>query len=376
MSRPTHASHPVSRQFPSLRQIPAALALAVCSLAAVSLSTISRAQEKPMMEIARDCQTFAISNNGKIVCAVPRVKRVKKVVIQRADIWVADSNGKDKLIVEGEKFMPVPTAQTPPESYIVNALAWSPDGSRVAMSITTEKPSSEEESASTTRSIALLDEEGHEIKVEGSKTRFIDDAANGAWLADNATVVYLIGAGPYKIGRVSTVTGQNSTLFEGHTFEAVVWDAKSNQAFALGQNLSLSGREAIVQLDLLHEGIKEVARIEAYQGALSLSPSGKKIAFFDDGDTIEVRDLNDPSKPIRVRAGMGVFGWSRDERRVLLKRGPADKSGELIWVGLYDGTFVPALHGLEYHAFTISPSGDSIAVTQPGKEVLRVYPLQ
>ena len=61
---------------------------------------------------------------------------------------------------------------------------------------------------------------------------------------------------------------------------------------------------------------------------------------------------------------------------MLLKRGPADKSGELIWVGLYDGTFVPALHGLEYHDFQISPNGESIAVTQPGKEVLRVYPLQ
>jgi hypothetical protein len=73
---------------------------------------------------------------------------------------------------------------------------------------------------------------------------------------------------------------------------------------------------------------------------------------------------------------MGVFGWSHDERRILLKRGPAEKSGELIWVGLYDGTFVPALRGLEYHAFAISPNGESIAVTEPGKEVLRVYPLQ
>jgi len=367
MSRVSRTSRLVTGRFPSPKRILAALALGL-----LSLPLISRAQEKPMMEIDRDCQVFAISNNNKIVCAVPRVKRVKKVIIQRGDVYVADPNGKDKLIVDDEKFMPVP----PPQSYIVNALTWSPDGSRIAMSITTEKPSTDEESASTTRSIALLDEDGHEIKVEGSKTRFIDDAANGAWLADNATVVYLLGAGPYKIGRISAVTGQSSTLFEGHTFEAVVWDAKSNQAFALGQNLSLSGREAIVQLDLLHEGIKEVARIEAYQGALSLSPSGQKIAFFDDGDTIEVRDLTDPSKAIRVRAGMGVFGWSRDERRVLLKRGPAEKSGELVWVGLYDGTFVPALHGLEYHAFAISPSGGSIAVTQPGKEVLRVYPLE
>jgi WD40-like Beta Propeller Repeat len=324
------------------------------------------------MEIDRNCEVFSISSNNKIACAVPQLKRMKKIMIQRADVLVASSNGKEREIVEGEKFMPVP----PPQSFIVDSLAWSPDGSRIAMSITTQKPASDEESASGGKAIALLDEDGHEIKVEGSKTRFIEEAANGTWLADNANVVYLIGAGPYKIGRVSTVTGQSSTLFEGRTFDAVVWDAATNQAFVLSQNLSVTGRQAIFQLDLLQEGVREVARIDTYQGGLSVSPSGKKIAFFADGDAIEVHDLASQSKAIRVRAGMGVFGWSHDERRVLLKRGPPEKSGELIWVGLYDGTFVPALHGLEYHAFAISPDGASIAVTQPGKEVLRVYPLQ
>lgn len=347
-----------------------------CRLGGVALLLILpllvRAQEKPTMEIARDCQAFAISNSNKIACAVPQVKRVKKVIIQRADVWVASPNGKEKLIVEAEKFMPTP----PPQSYTVDSLAWSPDGSRIAMNMTTQKPASDEESSSGGKAIALLDEDGHEIKVEGSKTRFIEEASNGTWLADNATVVYLIGAGPYKIGRVSTVSGQSSVLFEGHTFDAVVWGAMRNQALALSQNLSVTGREAIFQLDLLHESIKEVTRVDTYQTGLNLSPSGSKVAFFADGDAIEVRDLGNASKAIRVRVGMGVFGWSRDERRILLKRGPADKSGELVWVGLYDGTFIPALHGLEYHAFAISPDGGSIAVTEPGKGVLRVYPLQ
>jgi Tol biopolymer transport system component len=323
------------------------------------------------MEIDRDCETFAISSTNRIACAVPRLKRLKKIIIQRADVWVA-SEGKDKLIVDGEKFMPVP----PPQSYMVDSFSWSPDGTRIAMNITTQKPATEEDSATGGKAIALLDEEGHEIKVEGSKTRFIERAANGTWLADNVNVAYLIGAGPYKIGRVSVVSGNSSTLFEGHTFDSVVWDAARNQAFALSQNLSVSGRQALFQLDLLHEGIREITRIGEYQGGLTLSPSGKKIAFFADGDAVQVYDLASPSKPLSIRVGMGVFGWSREENRILLKRGPADKSGELIWVGLYDGSFVPALQGLEYHAFAISPDGESIAVTEPGKEILRVYPLQ
>jgi hypothetical protein len=286
---------------------PRQLFVTALPFALLLLAMLARAQEKPLMEIDRDCESFAISSTNRIVCSVPRLKRIKKVIIQHADVWVA-TEGKDKLIVEGEKFMPVP----PPQGYMVNSLAWSPDGSRIAMSITTQKPSSDEESPSGGKAIALLDAEGHEIKVEGSKTRFIEEASNGTWLADNVSVAYLNGSGPYKIGRVSVVTGKASALFEGHTFDAVVWDAGRNQAYALSRDLSVSGKLALLQLDLVHEGIREVSRVEAYQGGLNLSASGKKIAFFIDGDAVEVHDVDNTSKPIRLRVGMGVFAWSRD----------------------------------------------------------------
>jgi hypothetical protein len=341
-------------------------------VAAVTFPCALRAQEKPIMEIGHDCQVFAVSTSNKIVCAVPQLKRIKKVIIQRADIYVASPNGKDREIVEGEKFMPVP----PPQSYIVNTLSWSPDGSRIAMSMTQQKPATDEEPSTAGPAVALLEEDGREIKVPGLKGRFIEQAANATWLSDNVNVAYLIGAGPYKIGRISTATGQSSTLFEGHTFDALVWDAAKNQAFAISSNLNVQNRQAIFALDLMKEGVREITRIDAYQSGLNLSPSGKKIAFFSDGDAIEVIDLANPTKPTKVRVGMGVFAWSRDERRVLLKRGPADKSGELIWVGLYDDTFVPALHGLEYHAFAVTPDGSAVVVTEPGRSVLRMFSLQ
>ena len=333
---------------------------------------ILRAQGKPTMTIEHDCAKFAISDDSKIVCAVPHVKRMKKIIIQRDDVWVASDKGHEKEIVEGEKFVPVP----PPASYEVDTLAWSPDGRRIAMSMTTQHPSSEDEPAAGAKAIALLDDDGHEIKVEGSKTRFIEGAVRATWLADGKSVVYLTGAGPYKISRVRPGDGDTAILFGGATFDAVAWDAKNNQAFALGSNLSLSGRLELVQLDLVHETVREVTRLDMYQGQLSISPSGHKVAFFYDGDTIEVRDLANPTKPTRVRVGFGQFQWSRDEQRVLLKRGPEDKSGDLVWVGLYKESFVPALYGLEYHAFQIAPNGEFIAVTEPGKEVLKVFPLE
>lgn len=346
------------------------------------------AQDNPKLLIDEDCQAFDIAPNNAIVYAVPHQKRVKRLLIERDDISIATGPGKIKKIVEADKFMPFP----PPAGYVVNSLAWSPDSQRIAVNMTLQaappgyenkKAGSEDDREDSSlpgvgngRALALLDDDGHEIKVAGSKTRFIEGAVDGAWLADGATVVYLTGGGPYTIVRVRPADGKTVTLFEGHTFNALVWDAKNNRAFAVGDNLSLHGRQALVQLDLVRETVREIAGIENYQGALSLSSSGKKIGFFEDGDTIDVIDIANPSKPFRVRAGFGRFAWAPDDRRVLLKRGPDDRSNILLWVGLYDGSFRSILHDLEFSNFEISPDGRSIAVTVPGKHVLKVYPLQ
>jgi dipeptidyl aminopeptidase/acylaminoacyl peptidase len=374
--------------------VPGAVLSVVAAMALLSFA--AKAQDNPKFVIDEDCQTFDISADHAIVYAVPRLKRVKRLVIERDDILIATDSGKTRKVVDADKFMPIP----PPAGYTVDSLAWSPDGRRFAADLTLQQPppgyeeqvakdkKKEQErsrdaqdeallaSVGGGKAVALFDDDGHEIKAAGSKTRFIENATNGTWLADGSTVVYLTGGGPYSIMRVRPSDGQTTSLFEGHTFDAVIWDAPKNRAFAVGQNLSLRGRLTLVQLDLLHETVTEIARLENYKGALSLSPSGAKIAFFEDGDTIEVIDIANPSKPLRTRAGLGRFEWGRDERRVLLKRGPEDRSNDLVWVGLRDDSFVPALHDLAFRNFQIAPDGAFLAVTEPGKRALKVYPLE
>jgi hypothetical protein len=333
----------------------------------------AHAQEKPRMLFEEDVSTFAVSQDNKIVCAVPRVKRIKKIVIERDDIWVVTPSGGKKRIIEGDKFMPVP----PPTTYVVDSLAWSPDGQRIAMNMNINVISSEDSTDVTGgKQIALLDENGQEIKVAGSKSRFIEEAWNGAWLADGQSVVYLTGVGPFKIMRLRPSDGKTTEMFEGHTFDVVTWDTKRNQAFAIGRNLSISGRLALVQLDLVHETVREISRLEDFFGKLIVSSSGKHVGYFENGDTITVVDATNPQKPVRVRAGIGRFEFARDERRVLLKRGLEEKSGDLVWIGLADGSFRPILHDLLIHDFKITPDGDSIVVTDPGKRILKLYPLQ
>lgn len=331
------------------------------------------AQEKPKLIVEDDCAHFSVAPDNKIACVVQHQKRIKKTVIQRDDIWIFSPNGGKKRIVEGDKFMPTP----PPLSYQVDLISWSPDSRRLALDLTFQKPAPDDESSPpTVHGIALLDEDGGEIRVAGSKDRFIEEAGNARWLADGATIVYLTGGGPYQIVRMKPSDGKAVTLFDGHTFDGITWDAKHNQAFAIGQNLSISGKNVLVQLDLLHEGVRELTRIPEFQGKFTIAPSGNRIGYFVDAETIEVREIASPNKPIRTRAGFGRFEFGRDENRVLLKRGPDEKSGDLVWVGLTDGTFRPILHDLLVNAFQIAPDGESIVISEPGKHILKVYPLQ
>jgi len=350
--------------------------VAFCAIAAAAycvLSLPAAAQEKPKFIIEEDCSHFAVAPDNKIVFVVQRQKRMKKIVIQRDDIWVASPNGSKRRIVEGEKFMPAP----PPLSFQVDSISWSPDSRLLAADITFQKPAADEDSSPTTaKGIVLLDENGSEIKVAGSKTRFIEDAGNATWLADGKTIVYVTGGGPYQIVRMRPAEGKTETLFAGHTFDGITWDAKHNQAFAIGGNLSLSGKNVLVQLDLLNEGVRELTRIPEFQGKLTIAPSGNRLGYFVDADTIEVRELAHPSQPLKARAGFGRFQFGLDENRVLLKHGPDDRSGTLVWVGLKDGSFQPILHDLLVSAFQIAPDGASIIIAEPGKHILKGYSLQ
>jgi hypothetical protein len=348
-----------------------------------------RAQDNPKMVIDEDCQAFDIAANNWIVYAVPRLKRIKKLIIERDEIDVATGPGKGKRLVDVDKFMPA----EPPSGYVVNKLAWAPDGRHIAASITMQEPppdyrphikkKGEEDrsddsdvfSVGGRKAVALFDDDGNEIKVAGSKTRFIQDATDATWLADGQSVVYLSLGPPYTISRLRPADGQITPLFAGHTFDTVIWDAARNRAFAVTQNLSLRGRLTLLELDLVQESVTEVAGLDNYAGSLSLSKSGKKIGFFEDGDTIEVIDTADSLKRVQVNAGLGSFEWGEDDRRVLLKRGPPDQSNDLVWVGLEDDSFTPILHDLEFHDFQIAPDGRSLAVTVPGKRVLKVYSL-
>jgi hypothetical protein len=133
----------------------------------------------------------------------------------------------------------------------------------------------------------------------------------------------------------------------------------------------------------------ELATLDGYEGGITVSPRGKEVAYFLDKEVLEIRDLNSPTHVARARVGLGVFNWSSDESRILLKRSVEKKSGNLVWIDLpplasvragdeipiAQPTPIPVLHGLTFRDFAISPDGRLLAVIIPGKRNLLVFPL-
>jgi WD40-like Beta Propeller Repeat len=361
------------------------------------------AEIKQVAVFDQDVQAFAISQDNHVVYAVERMKRIKKLIVEHDDFWVGDVDGKKRKIIDGDKFSPVPfspdeepsdpgDSKHPPlphqHSYQVDTLTWSPDSKRIVVKMDTSELAQprgsivqqldEQQTVRPNTILYLMDADGREISISGSKTATLSDAFNAAWLADGQTLVYLskTTGGLSQINAMRPADGKKRVLFDGFTFAAVAWDTKRNQAFAIEQNTRLVGPPKIMQLDLAAERVTELGSVEEYAGFLTVAPSAKKIAYFKDGDTLEVRDVVGRARPVVVRVAIGEFQWSRDEQHILLKRGQPTASNNLVWVGVYNGAFEPFFHGLEFHSFAIAPDGATVGVTEPGKRSLVMYRLE
>jgi hypothetical protein len=63
------------------------------------------AQSKALATIEEDVQAFSIAPDNQIAFATQRIKRIKKAYVEHDDFWMADSSGKHKKIIDGDKFM-------------------------------------------------------------------------------------------------------------------------------------------------------------------------------------------------------------------------------------------------------------------------------
>jgi len=350
-----------------------------------------RAQEldKPVQNIDEDITAFGYAPDGRIAYAVNRPFKTKQYDLEHDDIWIQDAGGKRRRIFIGEKFQ----RGAAPFTYSVNSFRWSPNGHLLLAELFTTTVEETGKTVDSTMTL-VLDENGKEVHL-GASDNVIKDAADASWLIDNATIIYLSEVLKPKIlfsfHYVNRTGGPPGPVFEGRTFLDSVPVPGSNVALAVERDRNLSGPPRLQRLELLAQDDHELATLDGYDGGLSLSPSGTKIAYYIDREVLEIRDLTNSTRTARVRAGYGVFRWAPDESRFLLKRSVEKKSGDLVWIDLppltarsaadkepplvAQPTPIPLFHGLTFREFAISPDGRSLAVIAPGRRNLAVYPL-
>src|SRR5258708_4255527 len=365
----------------------------MCSLACATVGCCSlpsaKAQnlDKPLQSIDEEITAFAYAPDGRIVYSFYRHFKTKEYDLEHDDIWLQDAGGKRRRLLEGQKF----TRGNRPFSYIVNSLRWSPNGRLILAELLTTTVVDDSGKAEDSFQTMLFDDSGHEIRINKGDNVILD-AANPAWLLDNASIAFLSEAVQprqlFSLKFTRPAPGSFPSADEGRTFRDVAWLPGANSAIAVEQNRSITGPPRLQRLDLLTDNDKELATLDNYEGALSVSPSGKRVAYFLDKEILEIRDLTFLNRVARVRIGLGVFRWAPDESRILLKRSIEKKSGDLVWIDLpplaasagrdipvSEPQPIPLLHGISFRDFAISPDGRSLAVVITGKRSLLVFPL-
>jgi hypothetical protein len=364
----------------------------VCAVFGCCAIPPARAQtvdfEKPLQTIAEDITAFAFAPDGRIVYSVRHNVKTKLYDLQHDDIWLQETNGKKRRLLLGDKFKFGNT----PFSYAVDSFRWSPNGKLILARLFVTSVIDEGGKTQDSFMTVVLDESGKEVRINGGEN-LIRDSADAFWLMDNATVIYMTEAvkprALFSFQYTNLATGPAGAAFEGRTFLDAEEVVRSNVAIAVEQDRAQTGPPRLQRLDLLAQDDKELATLQDFAGGLSISPSGKRAAYYIDKEVLEIRDLTAIHRVARARVGIGVFHWGPDERRILLKRAIEKKTAELVWIDLPelveapDGkeipvaqpTAQPILRAITFRDFAISSDGKLLAVIAPGKHNLFVFPL-
>jgi hypothetical protein len=364
----------------------------VCAVFGCCAISPARAQtvdfEKPLQTIDEDITAFAFAPDGRIVYSVRRNMKTKLYDLQHDDIWLQEPNGKKKRLLLGEKFK----YGDKPFSYAVDSFRWSPDGRLILARLFVTAVIDEGGKTQDSYMTVVLDDSGKDVRINGGEN-VIRDSANAFWLLDNTTVIYMTEAvkprALLSFQYTNLKTGPVGPAFEGRTFLDAAQIEKSNVAIGVEQDRAQTGPPRLQRLDLLAQDDKELATLQDFAGGLSISPSGKKTAYYIDKEVLEIRDLTDIHRVARVRVGTGVFHWAPDERRILLKRAVEKKTAELAWFDIpelaesAEGKEIPVaqpspqpiLRAVGFRDFSISSDGKLLGVIAPGKHNLFVFPL-
>ena len=354
------------------------------------MRSAARAQQAsaPRVSIDDDCTAIAYASDGRLAYATRHVFNLQKFQVQRDDIWILETDGRRRKILNGEKI----TRGAEAFSYTITRLRWSPDGTRVAAELVTTQVNAKGEEVSD-HLLLFIGQDGKDVKIADGDN-VVRGAIDGTYLVGNGKLAYLTETVKpnlmFSITTIESPGGHVFPLFDRHSFAALAWNAKRGTAVAIEKNLSDASATRLVELNLMSEDYRRLATLDSYAGSLSFSPSAAKVASFRDINTLEIREMADPALVARVHVAYGTINWAPDEKRVLVKRGLDRQEGDLVWVemptpaadpesgpaeAVTPSPSTPILNGQTFKDFALAPDGHSVAVVLLAKHTLQIFDL-
>lgn len=363
---------------------------AACIVAITIAAPTLHAQQSPAprVSIDDDCTAIAYASDGRLAYATRHVFNLQKFQVQRDDIWILETDGRRRKILNGEKI----TRGAEAFSYTITRLRWSPDGTRVAAELVTTQvnPKGEEVPGNL---LLFIGQDGKDVKIADGDN-VVRGAIDGTYLVGNGKLAYLTETVKpnlmFSISIIESPGGRLFPLFDRHSFAALSWNAKRGTAVAIEKNLADASVTRLVELNLMSEDYRRLATLDSYVGGLSFSPSAAKVAYFRDINTLEIREMVDPALVARVHVAYGTINWAPDEKTVLVKRGLDRQEGDLVWVPLpapaadresgpadvvAPPDLKPVLNGQTFRDFALAPDGHSVAVILLAKHTLQIFDL-
>jgi hypothetical protein len=357
---------------PLLKFALAAMVLVILCLLGVTLAPPLSAQfAKPVLHVEGDIPVFAIAPDNRVAYAERHIKRVDKTEVERDDLWVVNLGGKRERLLDSQKI----AKGAKPLNCAIREIRWAPDSRHLIIGVLTAAMGEEDVALPATQRVIAMDDTQREIPMETAlATAF--DAANAAWLDDGATVVFQSGtAGRLShfqgvatgISRIHPPNGKPMALFGERLFEGLAWDVFRSRAIAVERNLQAAQGLQLVWLDLANQKESVITGLANFEGQLSLSPSGQRVAYFSGVETLEIRELAAPAKAISMHVPPGYIAWVPGDQYLLLKRGDPAHSTEIFWIHIPDGGMQPLLHDLVFGSFQISNDGNYLGLQNAGQ---------
>jgi hypothetical protein len=248
----------------------------------------SRYQVELVLSVASDdpVVTAALSTDGRVAYATKKSVQYGERWQRRAEVYVARLAGpaKEKKRIVRDNYFRDATDPRRPLPFAVERLAWSPDGSGLAV-----------EMAPTGEATAtfFFKSTGGEMKL-GSGGNGVG-GYGATWLAEGRSVGLLEeGVSPRLLHRVLVVrmeAGRAVGLFRPRTFAGVAWLSGKMQAVLAERDKDFAQPPRLLLGDLNSGAVTDLGSDPDYLGGLRATPDGERFSYFAGQKKLLLRKL-------------------------------------------------------------------------------------